>query len=80
MSKRRVGKAVRTRRPRCLPFEFTGGNWYGREEEKAAARGIHAKSPFRYYGPECGFEVDRFEEEFARFVGTKHTLATNSGT
>lgn len=63
-----------------LPFEFPGASFYGREEQTAAMRVIRAKSPFRYYGPHCGFEVDRLEEEFARVSGVKHALAVSSGT
>ena len=63
-----------------LPYEFPGANWYDSEEEEAALRVIRAKSPFRYYGPDCGFEVDRLEEEFAAALGVGHALATNSGT
>lgn len=63
-----------------LPFEFPGANWYGREEEEAALRVIRAKSPFRYYGPQCGYEVDHLEKEFARYVGARRALAVNSGT
>ena len=67
-------------RSKSLLYEFPGGNWYDREEEKAALRVIRTKSPFRYYGPDCQFEVDHFEQEFAKFVGTKYALAVNSGT
>lgn len=63
-----------------LPFEFPGANFYGREEEEAALRVIRAKSPFRYYGPKCGFEVDKLEKEFAKFIGVRRALAMNSGT
>lgn len=67
-------------RKQPLPFEFPGANWYGREEEEAALRVIRAKSPFRYYGPDCLHEVDRFEEEFAHAVDVRHAVAVNSGT
>ena len=67
-------------RSKPLPFEFPGGNWYGKEEEAAAVRVIRAQSPFRYYGPKCRFEVDKLEEEFARAVGTRYALAASSGT
>lgn len=43
-------------------------------------RVIRAKSPFRYYGPKCGYEVDKFENEFAKFIGVRRALAVNSGT
>ena len=67
-------------RNKPLPFEFPGANWFDRQEEAAALRVIRAKSPFRYYGPKCGFEVDRLEEEFATVNGVKHALAISSGT
>jgi 8-amino-3,8-dideoxy-alpha-D-manno-octulosonate transaminase len=67
-------------RRKRLPFEFPGANWYGKEEEDAVLRVIRAKSPFRYYGPDCRYEVDRLEEEFAEATGAKHALAVNSGT
>ncbi|MDD5483956.1 MAG: aminotransferase class I/II-fold pyridoxal phosphate-dependent enzyme, partial [Kiritimatiellae bacterium] len=63
-----------------LPFEFPGANFYGSGEEAAALRVIRAKSPFRYYGPKCGCEVDKFEGEFAKFTGVRRALAVSSGT
>lgn len=63
-----------------LPYEFPGANWFDRREEQAALRVIRAKSPFRYYGPKCGFEVDHLEEEFAKALGVKYALAVSSGT
>jgi 8-amino-3,8-dideoxy-alpha-D-manno-octulosonate transaminase len=67
-------------RKKPLAFEFPGGNFYDRQEEEAALRVIRAKSPFRYYGPKCGYEVDQFEKEFAKFTGVRYALAVNSGT
>ncbi len=74
-----------------LPGEFPGAIWYGEEEMEAALRVLRHQSPFRYYGPRCGFEVRRFEEEFARFLASApgspwpeesdiHVTAVNSGT
>jgi len=63
-----------------LPYEFPGTNCYDKQEEAAALRVIRSKSPFRYYGPKCGFEVMHFETEFARVAGTRHALAVSSGT
>ena len=54
-----------------LPDEFPGAIWYGAEEEAAALRVLRNRSPFRYYGPQCGFEVRQFEEETARFLAGK---------
>lgn len=75
----------------ALPGEFPGAIWYGEEEMEAAARVIRNQSPFRYYGPNCGFEVKQYEDEFARFIASKpgvewpeqsgiHVTGVNSGT
>jgi len=37
-----------------LPAEFPGAAWYGEEEVEAVTRVIRNRSPFRYYGPQCG--------------------------
>jgi 8-amino-3,8-dideoxy-alpha-D-manno-octulosonate transaminase len=71
------GRPVRSRR---LPFEFPGGNWYDGHEAAAVERVVRAGRPFRYYGPTPPKEVDRLEQEFARFVGVRHALGVNSGT
>lgn len=74
-----------------LPAEFPGAVWYGKEEVEAATRVIRNQSPFRYYGPNCGFEVKQYESEFARFMASTsgmewpehsdlHVTAVNSGT
>lgn len=74
-----------------LPQEFPGAIWYGQEELDAVTRVIRNQSPFRYYGPRCGFEVRQFEQEFARFLASKpgqpwpetsglRVTAVNSGT
>ena len=63
-----------------LPPGFFGANLYDAEEIAAAARVIYNQSPFRYYGRQCGFEAQHFEEEAAAFYGVKHTCATNSGS
>jgi len=67
-------------RRRALAYEFPGANFYDREEEAAALRVVRAKSPFRYYGPKCGYEVDKLENEFAKQVGVRRALAVSSGT
>jgi len=75
----------------ALPAEFPGATWYGDEELEAVTRVIKNQSPFRYYGPACGFEVRQFEHELARFLASEsggpwpdaspiHVAAVNSGT
>ncbi len=79
--------------PECprLPEEFPGAAWYGEEEVEAALRVLRNRSPFRYYGSHCGFEVRQFELEFSRFLASNpggswpeesdiHVTALNSGT
>ncbi len=63
-----------------LPLEFPGVFDMGAAEIKAATAVLRAKSPFRYYGLKLLKETERFETEFARFVGTRHALAVSSGT
>ncbi len=74
-----------------LPHEFPGAVWYGEEEMDAAMRVLLRQSPFRYYGPDCGYEVAHFESEFGRFMASKpgmpwpdtsgvYVTAVNSGT
>jgi len=74
-----------------LPPEFPGAAWYGEEEIQAVTRVIRNRSPFRYYGPQCGGEVASLEQEFARFLASQpgepwpkksdlHVTAVNSGT
>ncbi len=75
----------------ALPGEFPGAIWYGEEEIEAVTRVIRNQSPFRYYGPRCGFEVQHFEQEFARYMASQpgapwpdtsdlRVTAVNSGT
>jgi len=80
MKKMSRAKKICPIRTKPLPFEFPGANFYDREEENAALRVVRAKSPFRYYGPKCGYEVDKFENEFAKSVGVRRALAVSSGT
>jgi 8-amino-3,8-dideoxy-alpha-D-manno-octulosonate transaminase len=49
-------------------------------EMQAAVRLLKARSLFRYYGVKLQKEVERFESEFARFLGVKHVIAVSSGT
>lgn len=63
-----------------LPLEFPGAHFYGREEEELVLQVLRARSPFRYYGFDPQHMTDRFEREFAGFIGMPHALAVNSGT
>jgi len=62
------------------PDFFPGGTEYGEEEKQAAIEVIEAQSPFRYYGTNLLNKVDKLEEAYARFVGSRFALATHSGS
>jgi 8-amino-3,8-dideoxy-alpha-D-manno-octulosonate transaminase len=49
-------------------------------EVEAALRVLGSRSLFRYYGIDFQHEVENFEAEFARFVGTPFAVAVSSGT
>lgn len=67
-------------RTQPLPLEFPGVHHMGEEEVEAAVRVLRSRSLFRYYGVDLQHEVERFEAEFAQFVGVQHALAVSSGT
>src|ERR1700678_598842 len=70
-------KPVRTE---PLPLEFPGIHYMDEEEMEAAQRVLKSRSPFRYYGIDLQGEAEKFESEFAAFLGVTHAIAVNSGT
>ncbi len=72
------GTPVRAGSP--LPLEFPGVHHMGPEEVEAAARVVRSRSLFRYYGVDLQREVEKFESEFAAFLGVSHVVAVSSGT
>lgn len=68
------GKPVRTT---PLPtVDNRSGRNIGDEEQSLLKEVVESGSLFRYSGK----MVSRFEEEFARFLGVKHAIASTSGT
>jgi len=63
-----------------LPQEWPGIHYFGEEEVKAVTRVIRAQSPFRFYGPDFQHETEKFEQEFADYIGVRHCLAVSHGT
>jgi 8-amino-3,8-dideoxy-alpha-D-manno-octulosonate transaminase len=63
-----------------LPLEFPGVYGIDEEEIEAAVRVLRSRSLFRYYGLQLQRETERFEQEFAAFLGVRHALAVGSGT
>jgi 8-amino-3,8-dideoxy-alpha-D-manno-octulosonate transaminase len=71
------GKPVR-KKP--LPPMFPGAMMIGEQEKRAVLRILGSRSLFRYYGPKFQGAVNSFEEEYARYIGTKHAIGVSSGT
>lgn len=63
-----------------LPPNYPGAVMYGEEEAKGTNDVIHAKSPFRYYGPSLQNKVNEFEMAMMQFLGTDYSLGVTSGT
>ena len=49
-------------------------------EIEAALDVLRSRSLFRYYGPDLQHCADRFEQDLASTVGTRHAIAVSSGT
>jgi hypothetical protein len=69
-------------RSKPLPLEFPGVHYYYYDDQEieAALSVLRSRSLFRYYGVDLQIETEKFEEEFARAVGTRHALGLASGT
>jgi len=53
----------------------------GAEEKKAVMEVLDSMALFRYYGPKGSLnKTKRFEDEFAKYMGTEYALAVSSGT
>ena len=53
---------------------------WGTDEVQAALEVVRSRSLFRYYGPDLQHRADRFEQDLASTVGTRHAIAVSSGT
>ncbi len=71
------GQPVRTE---PLPLEFPGIHSMNEEEIEAAVGVLKRRSLFRYYGIDAPREVERFEAEFAEFLGVRWAVGVTSGT
>ncbi|MGE5294621.1 MAG: aminotransferase class I/II-fold pyridoxal phosphate-dependent enzyme, partial [Solirubrobacterales bacterium] len=59
---------------------YVGPQFFDKKEEQALLEVLESGSPFRYWGPGNPTKVLRFEEEFAKHMGTKFALGVTSGT
>lgn len=66
--------------PPSIDPGFVGPQFFDQEEERALLEVLESGSPFRYWGPGRPLKVERFEEHFARYMGTRFALGVSSGT
>ncbi|MCP5526724.1 MAG: DegT/DnrJ/EryC1/StrS family aminotransferase [Verrucomicrobiales bacterium] len=59
---------------------YVGPQFFDEQERRALADVLEAGSPFRYWGPGRPDKVRRFEDAFARTMGTRFALGVTSGT
>lgn len=67
-------------RDKPLPFMHPGAGFIDDEEIDSVVQVLKSQSLFRYYGPRFLHTTEKFEEEFARYIGVKYALAVTSGT
>lgn len=59
-------------RTKPLGYEWPGAYFIGEEELELVGEVVQARLLFRYYGLDCRHMCDRFEKEFAAYVGSPH--------
>jgi 8-amino-3,8-dideoxy-alpha-D-manno-octulosonate transaminase len=59
---------------------YVGPQFFDEREQQALREVMESGSPFRYWGPGQPQKVQRFEEEFAKHMGTRFALGVTSGT
>lgn len=59
---------------------YVGPQFFDKQEERALLEVLEQGSPFRYWGPGRPVKVQRFEENFARYMGARFALGVTSGT
>ncbi len=59
---------------------YIGPQFFDKQEEQALLEVLESGSPFRYWGPGRPLKVQRFEENFATYMGARFALGVTSGT
>ena len=59
---------------------YKGAAVIGEAEKQAVMDVLDSQSLFRYYGPKLLSKVEKFEQDFAAFVGSKYAIGASSGT
>jgi 8-amino-3,8-dideoxy-alpha-D-manno-octulosonate transaminase len=75
----RAGAAPSAAVPNIDPG-FVGPQFFDEKEEQALHEVLESGSPFRYWGPNRPEKVQRFEDNFAKYMDTRFALGVTSGT
>jgi len=59
---------------------YIGPQFFDKHEAEALLEVLESGSPFRFWGPSKPVKVQRFEENFAKYMGTRFALGVTSGT
>jgi len=59
---------------------YIGPQFFDEREKQALLEVLESGSPFRFWGPGKPVKVLRFEEDFAKYMGTRFALGVTSGT
>ena len=59
---------------------YVGPQFFDEKEQQALREVVESGSPFRFWGPGKPQKVQRFEEDFAKYMGTQFALGVTSGT
>jgi 8-amino-3,8-dideoxy-alpha-D-manno-octulosonate transaminase len=59
---------------------YIGPQFFDEREQQALREVLESGSPFRYWGPGKPQKVQRFEEDFAKYMGVRFALGVTSGT
>jgi len=59
---------------------YVGTTFFDKQEEQALLEVLESRTPFRFWGEQTPTKVARFEENFAKFMGTRFAVGVNSGT
>jgi 8-amino-3,8-dideoxy-alpha-D-manno-octulosonate transaminase len=59
---------------------YVGTPFFDKQEEQALLEVLESRTPFRFWGEGKPTKVARFEENFAKHMGTRFAVGVNSGT
>jgi len=59
---------------------YVGPQFFDKREQDALLEVLESGSPFRFWGPGQPVKVLRFEQDFAKYMGTRFALGVTSGT